>query len=47
MAGVVWGAAILLVFVDEALQASSQRYFFYWHDYRAYDLFKMDQSYRA
>lgn len=51
MAGAVWVAAILLVFVEEALQASSQWWgylngiFFYWHDYREYDLFKMDQIY--
>ena len=50
MAGAVWVAAILLVFVEEALQASSQWWgylngIFYWHDHRQYDLFKMDQIY--
>ena len=50
MAGAVWVATILLVFVEEALQASSQWWgylngIFYWHDYREYDLFKMDQIY--
>ena len=44
MAGAVWVAAILLVFVEEALQAPSQWWgylngIFYWHDDRQYDLF--------
>ena len=44
------GRADFTCFVEEALQASSQWWgylngIFYWHDYREYDLFKMDQIY--